>query len=150
MLFDGFLGQFAVAPGVDWPVGGRRWGAGQVDDLDNLFGGEGIRRTGARRVGEDGGNRRAQVRLIRFHDGEGRIGGRPASAPEEDGRGRTAEMRRDRLSALPSGGGEDNLDAADERLGRGLLAQQALQDRPLGRGHGNRHRQRARHWTVTS
>ena len=133
MLVDGFRGQFAVGPGIHRPLRLQRWGAGQVDDLDNLFGGEGIGRAGARRIGEDGGDSGAQVGLMAFDRRQRGLGGSPAGAPEADGGGRTAQLRRNRFIALPTGGGEDNLDATDECLRRGLLAQQTLQDGLLGR-----------------
>ncbi len=86
-MVNGFLGQFAVGPGIHRPVEIRWWGAGQVDNLDNLFSGEGIGRARAWCVSEDGSDGGAQVGLIAFHRREGRLGGRPASTPEADGRG---------------------------------------------------------------
>ncbi len=52
-MFDGFLGQFTVCPGIHGPLRVRRR-AGQVENLDNLFRGEGIGGARPRRVGEDG------------------------------------------------------------------------------------------------
>ena len=48
------------------PIRVRRWDAGQVDNLDNLFGREGIGRTRAGRVREDGGDGGAEVVLALY------------------------------------------------------------------------------------
>ncbi len=70
---------------------------------------------------------------------------RPAAAPFADGLGGTAEVPGQRFVALARGGGEDNAGPQGERLGAGVLAQQAIQDGLLRWGNGNREWLRTRH-----
>ena len=145
MALFGFIGQFPWGPGIHRAAGVGRRGAGQGDDLNDLLSAEGGWGTRPRGIGEHFGNQRAQGRLVGVHGSEVGCGSRPARTPAADGLGRAGELVRNLLVGEASGGGQDDLDAADERLGRTVLAQQAVQDRLLGWRDRDGERLGARH-----
>jgi len=55
-LFDRCVREFARRPGGAGPPDLRGRAAGEVDDLDDLLGGEGAGRAGPGRVGQGGGD----------------------------------------------------------------------------------------------
>ncbi len=81
MAYCGFIGQLARCPGINgaFGVGGR--GTGKGNDLDDLFGREGGRRAGPRRIGENLDNEGAQRRVVGFYRSKVGRGGCPAASP---------------------------------------------------------------------
>ena len=136
-MFDGFVGEFAWSPGGHWAGRIGRWGAGQVEDLDNLLRREGIGSARTGRIGQHRSNGVLQRPGVVLDGGKLGFGRRPAAPPLADGLSSTAELLRQAFVALASGGGQDDPGAEGQGLRTGMLAQQAFQQRLLGWRDGN-------------
>jgi hypothetical protein len=113
------------------PVAAGRRLAGQRHDLDHLLGAEGGGGAGPRRVVEGIGHQLDQPPLVvapgggRFQPGDRR---QPAGTPGADGGAAEAELASDLVVGEAVAGSQDDVQAADEALGTGLAARQALED----------------------
>lgn len=88
----GFLSQFARRPSVDGTTERARRGAGQVDDLHNLFGAKGGGRTRTGRISEGGGDSSREFGGLSLSRCELGLGLSPAVAPFLYGERRASQL----------------------------------------------------------
>ena len=136
-MFDRLGGQFTWCPGIDWPPDIGRWGTGQIDNLDDLFGCKATRSARAWRIGEDGGDQRAQIAGMLLDGSELRFSLGPASAPLAHGGKAAIERQGECIVALPASGPKHDLHSKCKGLGTGGLAQQPFEERLLRQGKRN-------------
>ena len=125
-------------------VGIRRRGAGQGNDLDNLFGGKGVWCARSRRIGQhrrNGGTQRERISGWGARIDCGGTG--PAQPPGAHGIVGTAEGAGDLGNARPIGSRLDDARPADKGLWGAVLTDQLFQYRAL------RRRDRDRGWLRT-